>query len=103
MQTSTLHIKVSPDFADSLKKIAYKRGESVGEIVRKSVISSYQAEMMSLPLRQKQALDAYCGGFISIGKLAEIMGMNILVLRKWLNEHEIRQNNVFSTGDANNA
>jgi hypothetical protein len=103
MQTATLHIKVSPDFADSLKKIAHKRGESVGEIVRKAVAASYQADMMSLPRPQKQALDAYCGGFISIGKLSDVMGMNLLSLRTWLDEHEIRQNTAVSPQDSDHA
>ncbi len=103
MQTSTLHIKVSPEFAGSLKKIARRKGESVGEIVRQAVISSFQTEMMGLPLHQKQAVEAYSGGFISIGKLSEIMGMHVVSLRKWLNEHGIRQNTAFSRDDISNA
>jgi predicted transcriptional regulator len=96
MKTSTLHIKVSPEFAGSLKRIASRRGESVGEIVRQAVVSSFQAEMTGLPLHQKQALEAYCGGFISIGKLSEIMGRDVLGTRGWLNDHDIRQNTEFS-------
>ena len=33
MQTATLHIKVSPEFAGSLKKIASRRGESMGKMI----------------------------------------------------------------------
>lgn len=103
MQTSTLHIKVSPDFAASLKKIALKRGESVGEIVRQAVISSYQPEMLELPIHQKRGLEAYSGGFISIGKLAETMGMDMTRMRKWLNDHDLSQNTAFSRDDVANA
>ena len=103
MQTSTLHIKVSPEFAGSLKRIASKRGESVGEIVRQAVVSSFQAEMTGLPLHQKQALEAYCGGFISIGRLSENLGKDVLSTRKWLNDHDIRQNTAFAREDSENA
>ncbi len=103
MQTATLHIKVSPELAGSLKRIASKRGESVGEIVRQAVVSSFQTEMSGLPLHQKQALEAYCGGFISIGRLSEILGRDVINARKWLNDHDIRQNTSFSREDSENA
>ncbi|MFA6293406.1 MAG: hypothetical protein WC637_16595 [Victivallales bacterium] len=103
MQTATLHIKVSPEFAGSLKKIASKRGESVGEIVRQAVVASFQTEMSGLPLHQKQALSAYSGGFISIGRLSEILGKDVMSARKWLNDHDIKQNTSFSREDSENA
>ena len=103
MQTATLHIKVSPEFAGSLKRIASKKGESVGEIVRQAVVSSFQTEMSGLPLHQKQALAAYSGGFISIGRLSEILGKDVMGARKWLNDHDIKQNTSFSREDSENA
>ena len=103
MQTATLHIKVSPEFAGSLKKIASRRGESMGEIVRRAVVSSFQTEMTGLPIHQKQALEAYCGGFISIGRLSEILGKDVMSARKWLNDHDIRQNTAYSREDSENA
>jgi len=103
MQTATLHIKVSPEFAGSLKRIALRRKESVGEIVRQAVVSSFQAEMTCIPVHQRQALEAYCGGFISIGRLSEILGKDVMSARKWLNEHDIRQNTVYSREDSENA
>jgi predicted HTH domain antitoxin len=55
------------------------------------------------PSRQQRALSAYQGGFISIGKLAEVMGMHVLDLRSWLDEHGIAQNTSMSTDDHTNA
>ena len=51
---------------------------------------------MDLPHSQRQAVEAYRGGFISIGRLAEVMGMHVLELRQWLAEHAIDEN--FSLG-----
>lgn len=41
---------------------------------------------MDMPETHKETLGAYKGGFISIGKLAGIMGMHVLELRNWLTE-----------------
>ncbi|MCX7014491.1 MAG: UPF0175 family protein [Candidatus Sumerlaeota bacterium] len=54
--------------------------------------------------REKQkALLAYRDGRISLGKLAEAMGMHVLALRVWLREHEIPQNSEFGIRDDANA
>jgi len=103
MQSSTIHIKVNPGLAKGLKALAKKRETSVGEFVRKAVISCYQIDMANLSDQQRQAVEAFQGGYISLGKLAEEMGMNIWNTRKWLIEHDIPQNNSFFEDDVKNA
>ena len=104
MQSATLHIKVKPEVAKGLKALSRKRNTSVGELVRQAVISSYQLELISsLNTSQKRALEAYQGGYISLSRLADEMGMNIWDTRTWLQEHNIPQNNSFLEDDVKNA
>jgi len=55
----------------------------------------YQLELLGLNQIQQQAIAAFQGQYISLGKLAEEMGMTILDIRTWLEEHDILQNNSF--------
>lgn len=99
MQRSTLHIKIKPELADGLKKLACKRSTSVGELVRRAVMSCYQLELLDMSEKQRRAVEAYQGGYISLGKLAEEMGMSVLKIRKWLEDYDIPQNNSFHEDD----
>jgi len=103
MQSSTLHIKVTPAVANALKALSKKRETSVGELVRQAVHSCYQLEVLNLSERHRRAVEAFQGGYISLGKLAEEMGMNVWDARKWLAEHDIAQMNSFLEDDVNNA
>ena len=103
MQSSTIHIKVKPELAKGLKALSRKRETSVGELVRQAVLSCYQIELLNLNQKQRRAVEAFQGGYISLGKLAEEMGMKILNTRKWLAEHETAQNNSFLEDDVKNA
>ena len=103
MQNSTIHIKVTPEFASALKSLSQKRETSVGELVRRAVLSCYQLDMLYLNEKQRRAVEAFQGGYISIGKLAEEMGMNVWNIQKWLDEHAIPQNNSFLEDDVKNA
>lgn len=103
MQNATLHIKVKPEIAKGLKKLSKKRETSVGELIRQTVFSCYQVELLGLNQVQKQAIVAYQGKYISLGKLAEEMGMNVPDIRTWLKEHDILQNNSFQESDIENA
>lgn len=103
MQNATLHIKVKPEIAKGLKLLSKKRETSVGELIRQAVFSCYQLELLGLNQIQKQAIAAFQGGYISLGKLAEEMGMNVLDVRIWLEEHNIIQNNSFQESDIENA
>ena len=103
MQNSTLHIKVSPELATALKALSRKREETVSELVRRAVLSCYQLDIINLNEKQRRAVEAFQGGYISLGKLSEEMGMNILNIRRWLSEHGIRQNNSYLEDDVKNA
>lgn len=103
MHSSTLHIKVRPALAQQLKALAKKRSVPVGELVREAIASSYQLDLADLNDRRRMVVSAYQGGYVSLGKLAEEMGMTVLDARTWLTEHDIPQNNSFSEHDASNA
>lgn len=103
MQSSTLHIKVTPEVANALKSLSKKRETSVGELVRQAVHSCYQLDMLNLNEKLRRAVEAFQGGYVSLGKLAEEMGMNVWDTRKWLIEHDIAQNNSFLEDDVSNA
>ena len=103
MQNSTLHIKVNPEIAQGLKELSRKKDTSVGELVRRAVISCYQLDFFDLSERQRRALEAYRGEYISLGKLAEEFGMNAWDIREWLKEHNISQNSSFLESDISNA
>jgi len=103
MQSSTIHIKVKPELAKGLKALSRKRETSIGELVRQAVLSCYQLDLLNLNEKQRRAIEAFQGGYISLGKLAEEMGMNVWSTRKWLDEHDIAQNNSFLEDDVNNA
>lgn len=76
---------------------------TVSELIRQVLYISYQLDFLGLPDRQKQALEAYKGGFISLGKLSELMGCPPFQMRQWLVEHHVTQNNTFSEDDTENA
>jgi len=99
----TLHIKVSHSIHKELLRLSKARGMTISELTRQALISCYQFDLIGLSDRQKQALEAYRGGFISIGKLSELMGRSSLEMRKWLEEHNIAQNNVYSDDDVKHA
>lgn len=103
MQNATLHIKVKSEIATGLKELSKKRETSVGELVRQALLSCYQIDLVSLGEKQRRALGAFQGGYISLGKFAEEMGMNVLEVRKWLHEHDIFPNYSFLEDDVNNA
>ena len=100
---ATLHVKIAPEVAKNLKYLASRRKQTMGELVRQAINSCYQVDFLELTVEQNRTLSAYRGGFISIGKLSESMGMNILKMRSWLNEHDIEQNAEYSEMDSINA
>lgn len=102
-QMDTLHIKIDHAFNIELKRLAKNRSSTVSELIRQALVACYQIDLLGLPDNQKQALEAYRGGFISLGKLSELMGLSPLKMREWLNEHQIPQNNSFSQDDVRNA
>ncbi|MEA1911325.1 MAG: hypothetical protein U9N32_06560 [Spirochaetota bacterium] len=100
---STLHVKIAPEVTKNLKYLAAKRKQTMGELVRQAISSCYQVDFLELTIEQNRTLAAYQGGFISIGKLSETMGINVLQMRSWLIEHNIEQNTDYSEMDFVNA
>jgi hypothetical protein len=102
-QTATLHIKIEPKLARGLKAIAKHRGQTMGELVRQALSSCYQSDLVGLTAPQRQAFEAWRGGFISLSKLAQIMGLAPLAMRNWLAEHDMGQPVSYQPGDAAHA
>ena len=100
---ATLHVKIDPATNEQLTRLAAARKTSKGQLVRDAIFACYQVPVNDLPIRQRHALSAFAGGFISIGKLAESFGMHVLDLRRWLSEHGMDQNTVISADDHLNA
>lgn len=71
-----------------LKSYARKEGKSLGELVRESLDITYK-KRSSLEHRKLIALEAYKEGFISLGKLSEILGIDSVSARLYLREHHI--------------
>ncbi|MBU4459597.1 MAG: ribbon-helix-helix domain-containing protein [Verrucomicrobia bacterium] len=101
--TATLHVKIEPRTARSLKHLARRRGRTVGELVRQAISVCYQPEMDGLSAPQRQAVEAYRGRYISVGKLAETLGCTVLDARRWLIERSVPQSTAFDANDATHA
>ena len=100
---TTLHIKLDRDMDAQLERLAQSRRKSKGQLAREAISACYQISMAELPLQQSRALAAYQGGYISLGKLAQAMGLHVLDLRIWLDERGIAQQNAYGDQDADRA
>lgn len=101
--TATLHVKLDNEMDERLRRLAVSRRTSKGQLVREAISACYRASLTDLPLTHRQALAAYQGGFISIGRLACILGMHVLDLRQWLNERDLTQTNAYRDEDTGHA
>lgn len=102
-QEATLHIKLDLEMDEQLARLARARNSSKAALVRDAITAVYQVPVEELPVRQHRALSAYQGGYISIGKLAEVMGLHALALRTWLEERGIAQNTAMAMDDHEHA
>jgi hypothetical protein len=102
-KTQTLNIKLDKEEESRLNELAYRLKKSKGQLVRDALQTCYQTSLANLPAQQVRALNAYQGGYISIGKLASEMGMQVLELRKWLRGHDIARSAAFNQLDDENA
>ena len=73
-----------------LKKCAHKERKTLGELVRNAVDSKYNID--KIVYRKSVALESYKEGFISIGKLSEILGVDSVSVRLYLKEKGIPLN-----------
>ena len=71
-----------------LKSHAKKAGKTLGELVRESLNATYK-KRDKIEHTKQIALEAYKEGFISIGKLSEVFGVDIVSLRLYLKEQGI--------------
>ncbi len=71
-----------------LKAFAKKKGTTLGELVRNALDDTYKAKD-SLDRRKAIALKAYSEGFISIGKLSEVLGVDLVTARLYLKDKNI--------------
>lgn len=95
----TLHVKIDEETSELLGELARARKTTKGTLVREALVACYQLRLDELPVRHRRALEAYRGGYISIGKLAEVMGVHVLDLRAWLAEHGVQHNTETSPND----
>jgi predicted HTH domain antitoxin len=80
------NIMLTDDQHRRLKSSSKKEGRTLGELVRGAVDA---AKKDSIEHRKIIALEAYKEGFISLGKLAETLGVDIVSARLYLEEHNI--------------
>lgn len=72
----------------SLKTYARKEKRTLGRLVREAIDTTY-GKKDSLDIRRDIALKAYQEALISLGKLAEVLGLDPLSARLYLQEHKI--------------
>jgi len=74
-----------------LKSLARKGGRTLGELVRDAVDAAY-AKRDALEQRKAASIDSYREGFISLGKLADALGIDTVTARLYLRERGIAVN-----------
>jgi len=73
---------------EKLKLYAKKQGRTLGGLVRDAIDVVYK-KRDPLEERRKVALHAYQEGFISLGKLAEVLGLDPVSTRNYLIDKKI--------------
>lgn len=71
-----------------LKYYAKKEGRTLGGLVRDALDTVYRKKD-ALEERRQVAISAYKEGFISLGKLAEVLGLDPVSTRNYLKEKGI--------------
>jgi len=71
-----------------LKLYAKKEGKTLGKMVREAIDKTYKKKN-SLEKRKQIAISAYGEGFISLEKLAEVLGLDPVSTRLYLKAHKI--------------
>jgi predicted HTH domain antitoxin len=69
----------------AVKAYARKEGKTLGRMVREALDAAYQ-EKDPLERRRETALAAYREGFISLGKLSEVLGLDPVSARVYLRQ-----------------
>jgi predicted HTH domain antitoxin len=82
------NIMLNDDQHKLLKRYAKKEGRTLGGLVRDALDTVYKKKD-ALDQRRKVALNAYREGFISLGKLAEVLGLDPVSARAYLRDNNI--------------
>ncbi|MBN2246678.1 MAG: UPF0175 family protein [Candidatus Aminicenantes bacterium] len=82
------NIMLSDEQHKKLKQYAKKEGRTLGGLVRDALDIVYKKKDR-LEHRRQVAISAYSEGFISLGKLAEVLGLDPISAREYLNERGI--------------
>jgi predicted HTH domain antitoxin len=82
------NILLSEDQHKQLKRYAKKEGRTLGGLVRDAIDVVYKKKD-KLEQRRQVAISAYNEGFISLGKLAEVLGLDPVSARNYLKDHGI--------------
>jgi predicted HTH domain antitoxin len=73
----------------AVKSYAKKEGKTLGRMVREALDVAYRKKD-PFERRQETAVAAYKEGFISLGKLAEVLGLDPVRARDYLKEAGVR-------------
>ena len=82
------NIMLNDDQHKLLKRYAKKEGRTLGGLVRDALDTVYKKKD-ALDQRREVALSAYQEGFISLGKLAEVLGLDPVSARAYLRDNNI--------------
>jgi len=82
------NIMLDDDQHKKLKLYARKEQTTLGGLVREALDVVY-SKKDAVERRRQVALSAYQEGFISLGKLAEVLGLDPISARDYLREHGI--------------
>ena len=83
------NVMLTPNQHTNLKQMATAMHRTLGELVRDAVDSTFTIDKVER--RHLVALAAYREGFISLGKLAESLGVDPLTARSYLKERGFEQ------------
>ena len=89
----------------AVKAYAKREGKTLGRMVREALDVAYQKKD-ALERRKETATAAYREGFISLGKLSEVLGLDPVSARRYLKEKGVSlqvQDAVEAGRDADNA
>jgi predicted HTH domain antitoxin len=81
------NIMLTPEQHALLKKQSRASHRTIGELVRDAIDTAFLQS--SVERRRQVALAAYREGFISLGKLAETLGLDMVTTRHYLREQGI--------------
>jgi predicted HTH domain antitoxin len=83
------NVMLTPHQHITLKQMATSMHRTLGELVRDAIDSTITVD--TVERRHQVALAAYREGFISLGKLAQSLGIDPLTARNYLKEQGLQQ------------